>query len=83
MHLTINIGDTTMEIYVVCELKNFAQMFYQAIWRKCNVMRTYASAAEAGKYHNLKNCCYEHRKGGEVVARFNNAKIDEYGRRYN
>lgn len=71
-----------MEVFIKYELKNIAPRFHRAIWRRDKVMRGYASAKEARKFHNLKNCCYEYRVGDKVVACYNNANIDAYGRRY-
>ena len=73
---------TTMEIFIKYELKNVAPRFHKAIWRKYSVMRGYTNAMNASYYHNLRNCCYEHRLNGITVATFNNAKIDAYGTRY-
>ena len=72
-----------MEVFINYELKNIAPRFHRAIWRKYRVMQGYPSAKEARKYHNLNNCCYEHRAKGRTIACINNAKINAYGRRYN
>lgn len=69
-------------ITVITELKNVAPRFKKAIWRKTTVGRTYKNKAEASIYHNLKNCHYAYvNEYDNIIAEYNNAHIDHYGRR--
>lgn len=69
-------------ITVITELKNVAPRFKKAIWRKTMVGRTYKNKAEASIYHNLKNCHYAYvNEYDNIIAEYNNAHIDHYGRR--
>lgn len=71
-----------MKILVINELKNVNVRFRRAIWRKYTVNAVYKSAKEAKKYHNLKNCEYQYlNAAGEVIARYNNTRVDTYGTR--
>ena len=73
-----------MKIYIEKELRNVAPRFHKAIWREYDVRCSYNSAAEAKRFHNLQNCKYQYEdEEGNVLSRYNNAKMDGYSRRYN
>lgn len=69
-------------IKVITELKNVAPRFKKAIWREKEIGRTYKNKAEASIFHNLKNCHYAYvNEYDNIIAEYNNAIIDAYGRR--
>lgn len=71
-----------MKVIILERLENVAPRFQRAIWRKREVNRTFASAREAGKYYNLKNCNYNFEdKAGNIVKSVRNAMLDGYGNR--
>lgn len=71
-----------MRVIILSELQNVAPRFSRAIWRKKEVNRIFASAKEAAKYYNLRNCNYDfENEAGEIVKSVRNAKLDGYGNR--
>lgn len=69
-------------IKIITELGNVASRFKKAIWRENSVEYTYKNKAEAERFHNLKNCHYAYVDGYDnIIAEYNNAKLDHYGRR--
>ena len=71
-----------MRVIILSELKNVAPRFQHAIWRRKEVNRIFASAKEAAKYYNLKNCNYDFvGESGETVKSVRNGLLDAYGKR--
>lgn len=71
-----------MRVIILSELQNVAPRFRRAIWRKREVNRIFASAKEAGKYYNLRNCNYDFEdEDGNIVKSVRNARLDGYGNR--
>lgn len=71
-----------MRVIILSELKNVAPIFHRAIWRRKEVNRIFASAKEAAKYYNLKNCNYDFvDESGETVKSVRNGCLDAYGKR--
>lgn len=73
-----------MRIVIETELVNVSSRFHRAIWRERRAGYIFNSAREArANGYNLANCnyYYEDEEGNEI-RRYNNAKLDGYGRRY-
>ena len=71
-----------MRLIVISVLCNIAPRFRRAIWRRKEVNRIFASAKEAAKYYNLKNCNYDFvDESGETVKSVRNGLLDAYGKR--
>ena len=73
-----------MRITIETELVNVGSRFHRAIWRERRVGYTFNTAREArAAGYNLANCNYYYKDAdGNEIRRYNNAKLDGYGRRY-